>query len=292
MTKKKKEYIKKLRNKYRLVILNDNTFEEKWSFRLSRLNVFSFGGFFIISLIVIGALLMTFTSLREYIPGFPDGNMRRNIVLNAIKADSLQNELRIRDQYFKNLQLITQGKEPNNYFDSEDSIISDSSLELKDVNFSKSKYDSILRKQIEEEEFYNLSENNYVGNKSDNIRRLNFFVPLKGYVTNKFNSSEQHFGTDIVSKPNATVLATLSGTVIMSTWTLDAGYIIEIQHDHGLISVYKHNSQLLKKTGSIVKAGEPIAIIGNTGEYTTGPHLHFELWHKGKPVDAENFIVF
>ena len=243
-------------------------------------------------LIAIGVTLMTFTPLREYIPGYPDGNMRRNIVLNAIRADSLENEIRIRDQYFRNLQLITQGKEPNNYFNSEDSIITDSLFKLQDVNFSKSKYDSILRKQIEEEEFYNLSENNYVGNKSDNITRLNFFVPLKGYVTNKFNSSEQHFGTDIVAKPNATVMATLSGTVIMSTWTLDAGYIIEIQHDHGLISVYKHNSQLLKKTGSIVKAGEPIAIIGNTGEYTTGPHLHFELWHKGKPIDAENYIVF
>jgi hypothetical protein len=188
MVKKKKEYIKKLKNKYRLVLLNDSTFEEKRSIRLSRLNTFSFGGLFIILLIAIGAVLMIFTPLREYIPGYPDGNMRRNIVLNALKTDSLQNEIRIRDQYFQNLQLITQGKEPNNYLDSEDSIISDTSDELKDVNFSKSKYDSILRKQIEEAEVYNLSDN-YVENKSDNISRLNFFVPLKGYVTNKFNIS-------------------------------------------------------------------------------------------------------
>ena len=254
MDKKKKEYIKKLKSKYRLVLLNDSTFEETWSLRLSRLNVFSFGGFFIVLLIVIGAILMTFTPLREYIPGYPDGNMRRNIVLNAIKADSLQNELRIRDQYFQNLRLITQGKEPNNYLGLGDSIIKDTTFGLRDINFPKSKYDSILRKQIEEEESYNLSDN-FVDNSSENISKLNFFVPLKGYVTNKFNISEHHFGTDIVAKPNATVLATLSGTVIMSTWTLEAGYVIEIQHDNDLISVYKHNSQLLKKTGSVVKAG-------------------------------------
>lgn len=291
MSKKRKEYIKKLKNKYRLVLLNDSTFEETWFIRLSRLSVFSFGGIFVILLIVIGALLMMFTPLREYIPGYPDGTMRKNIVLNAIKADSLQNEIRIRDRYFRNLQLITQGKEPNNYLSVEDSIMKDTSFKLKDIDFSKSKYDSILRKQIEDEKNYNLS-NHFADNTSDDIRKLNFFVPLKGYVTNKFNIANHHFATDIVAKPNATVLATLQGTVIMATWTLDAGYVIEIQHDHNLISVYKHNSQILKKVGSIVKAGEPIAIVGNTGEYTTGPHLHFELWHKGKPIDAENYIVF
>ena len=124
------------------------------------------------------------------------------------------------------------------------------------------------------------------------LDKLHFFTPVRGMVTNSFNPSNNHFGTDIVAGPNEVVKATLAGTVIMATWTLETGYVIEIQHDNNLISVYKHNAELLQKVGLRVKAGDAIAIIGNSGELTTGPHLHFELWQNGVALNPENFIVF
>jgi murein DD-endopeptidase MepM/ murein hydrolase activator NlpD len=115
---------------------------------------------------------------------------------------------------------------------------------------------------------------------------------VNGIVTNSFKGSENHFGTDIVAGPNEVVKATLDGTIILSTWTIETGNVVQIQHDNDLISVYKHNAEILKNMGKRVKAGEPIAIIGNSGELTTGPHLHFELWYKGKPVNPEEYITF
>ena len=127
---------------------------------------------------------------------------------------------------------------------------------------------------------------------ADDFNSLHFFTPLKGLVTNHFNLSENHYGIDIVSKPDEVILAVLDGTVTLSAWTLETGYIIEIQHSANLISVYKHLSQRLKETGSKVRAGEAIAIIGNTGELSSGPHLHFELWRNGIPLNPESYIMF
>ncbi|MCK4662186.1 MAG: M23 family metallopeptidase [Bacteroidales bacterium] len=284
--KEKKKYIEKLKNKYRLVIFNDSTFAEVFSFRLSRLNVFAYFGIFIIIFIVTITILIAFTPLREYIPGYPDGNMRRNIIHNAIKVDSLENELRIRDQYLANLKNIIYGYKPKKHELQDDSVGN-----YKNIKFFKSKEDSLLRQQIDMEEQYNFSLFNDIKNNS-NISNLNFYTPLKGLITNKFNLSESHYGIDIVASANENVAAILSGTIIISTWTLKTGNIIQIQHKNDLISVYKHNSELLKPVGSKVEAGEIIAVIGNTGELTTGPHLHFELWHKGIPVNPENYISF
>ncbi len=276
----------RLRDKFRLIIYNDKTFEEVWYIRLTRLNMFALT-ISLFVLIVAGVFsLIAYTSIREMIPGYPDGNLRRTILMNAVRLDSLENEIRMRDQYFQNIRALVSGEEPENPVN-----LADTSVEISSVDFSKSLEDSILRMQIETEEQYNLSVLPQLSSPRD-LASIHFFAPVRGLITRSFNSGENHFGTDIGAEPNEVVKATLDGTVTMDGWTVETGYVIYIQHKNNLISVYKHNSVLLKKTGNIVNAGDAIAIIGNSGELTTGPHLHFELWHNGTPIDPQSYIVF
>lgn len=275
------------KHKYRLTLINDYTFKELWNIKLTKLDFLSLSGSFIILLIVLVTILISFTNLREFIPGYPDGNQRRNIVLNALLLDSLQRELDMRDRYFENMRRILSGEEPED-FESEQ----DTSINYKDLSFTKSLEDSLLRHQIEQEEQYNLAviEGEVNENRFSDIR---FFTPLKGMITSKFNVLENHYGTDIVGVPGAIIHATLEGTVILSSWTLDTGYVLQIQHENNLISVYKHNAGLLKKVGAHVELGESIAILGDSGElYTSGPHLHFELWSNGEAIDPEKHVIF
>lgn len=283
---KKKRIINKLRNKYRLSIYNDDTFEEVWFLRLSRLNVFSIVGTSVLLFTIAIIVLIAFTPIREFIPGYPDGNMRRNIITNVYKLDSLEHELEIRDRYFESINTIIRGGTPVSYESSQDTIV-----KYEEIKFDKSEHDSLLRQQIEEEELFNLSILANTSNKTD-FSSIHFYSPVKGLVTNPFNPIENHFGTDIVTASNKVVVATLDGTVTIANWTLETGYVIQIQHDNNLLSVYKHNSELLKKIGNHVTAGEAIAIIGNSGELTSGPHLHFELWHNGTPIDPEDYVAF
>jgi len=277
------------KHRFRITIYNDHTFEEIWQTRLTKLGTFTLIGAVIISLIVLTATLIAFTNLREFIPGYPDGNMRRNIIMTAYRLDSLENELHIRDQYFSNINAIISGKEPVDF-----QSLQDTSKSYENISFNKSAEDSLLRIQIEQEEQYNLSTSEYdENNKGSQIIKQHFFAPLKGVVSNKFNPVNNHFGTDIVAESNTIVSAVLDGTVIMAGWTLETGYVIEIQHVNNIISIYKHNAELLKDIGTVVSAGETISIIGNSGElYTSGPHLHFELWHNGIPIDPEQYIIF
>lgn len=282
----KRTLSKKIRDKYRLVIYNDNTFEEVLQFRLSRLNLFVLIGFATLILIIGITLLIAFTPIREFIPGYPSGEEQRNMIQNALKLDSLQQEIALKDQYLTNINNILQENIP-----SDKSLKNAPPSNSKAVDFTPSKSDSILRHQIEKEEKYNIS---LLGdqNEQQHLYSIHFFKPLNGVVTNAFNFSNNHFGTDIVANSNEVVKATLDGVVTMSTWTLETGFIIQIQHDNDLISIYKHNANLLKQTGDHVKAGEAIAIVGNSGELSTGPHLHFELWYKGKPLNVEDYISF
>ncbi len=275
------------RHKYRLTLINDYTFKEVWKIKLTKLDFLSLSGSFIILLIVLVTILISFTNLREFIPGYPDGNQRRNIVLNAMLLDSLQKELEMRDRYFENMRRIVSGEEP---VESENE--QDTSINYKDLSFEKSLEDSLLRHQIEQEEQYNLAVIEVEANESS-IPDLRFFTPLKGMITSKFNVLDNHYGTDIVGIPGAIIHATLSGTVILASWTLDTGYVLQIQHENNLVSVYKHNAGLLKDVGTHVEVGESIAILGDSGElYTSGPHLHFELWLNGTPIDPEKHVVF
>jgi len=288
MAKERKEsnkVITKLRNKYRLVILNDDTFEEKLSFKLSRLNVFVVSGLSGILLIVGTTLLIAFTPLREYIPGYSSTKLKRDALRLASVTDSIESQLAYNSRYLQNIQGVISGRAP---IDFSDSLVVDS-INQSDLEFSPSEEDSVLRKLVEEEERFNIPVENENRLK---LQSLNFFSPIKGLVTNTFNPEEDHLGVDVVAKENEVIKASQDGRVIFSEWTAETGYVLIIQHAEKFISVYKHNSALLKSQGEEVTAGEPIAFIGNSGELSSGPHLHFELWFNGYPVDPQEYILF
>jgi len=268
------------------VILNDDTFEEKLSFRLSRLNVYTVFGVGSLFLIALVTVLIAFTPLREFIPGYTDVNLRKTGIENTIKIDSLENILRQKEQYLQNINRIIQG-EPLVY---NDTVVIDSNLNYKNIVNEKIPEDSLLRVMIETEEKYNLFKT--AGRTPSSISSLIFFNPIKGIVTEQFNAKKQHFGIDLVAPKNEVIKATLDGTVIFAEWTSETGYVIQLQHANNLISIYKHNSVLHKKQGDKVKAGDVIAIVGNTGELSSGPHLHFELWYNGIPLNPEEYILF
>lgn len=276
------------RDKYRLTISNDTTFEEVWRIRLTRYNAFLLFTFLILFIIGTTTLLIAYTNLREFIPGYPDVTMRRNILASAIRLDSLERELDLRDKYFYNLNAIISGKEPVDLY----SVI-DTTRNYNKIDFRSSPEDSVLRLQVEKEDRYNLPAPQMPAETEQNLAGLHFFPPVKGIVSGKFDPRSRHFGTDLVTKPRSPVSAALDGTVIFTGWTMETGYVIEVQHSNNIVSVYKHNASLLKETGDLVRTGETIAIVGDSGEmYTSGPHLHFEIWYKGRPLDPEKHIIF
>ncbi|MBS4012722.1 MAG: M23 family metallopeptidase [Bacteroidetes bacterium] len=286
-TKKERKFFNKLHDKYRLVVMNDNTFEEKISFRLTRFNVFLFFGTLAIFLIVATIYIVAFTPLREYIPGYADFNTRQVLRELNLRADTIEAELIRKDLYILNLQNIISGREIVDVFPD---TVPQSSEPVKEL--PKSKEDSILRKEIESESNYSYWVDTDSFKTYSDIYQFFFFPPVKGLVTNYFNPAENHFGVDIVADQKEAIKATLDGTVIFASWTIETGYTIGIQHPNNLISVYKHNSALLKHIGNYVKAGEVIAIIGESGYLSTGTHLHFELWYHGNPVNPLDYIVF
>jgi len=269
-----------------MVLLNEDTFEEVGNMRLTRLNLIALVGIVLILLVSITYILIAFTNIRELIPGYPDAAMRQHIRTNAMKLDSLEHEQSVRDQYFDNLNRIISGDMPELYLNDTSGMV-----DSRDINFMRSTNDSILRQQVEAEEQFRLSALDD-GQESKQLHDMHFFTPVKGIITGSFSPADGHFGVDLVAEPDEVVKATLDGTVTTSTWTLETGYVIQIQHDHNIISAYKHNASLFKTVGEKVAAGDAIAIVGNSGELTTGPHLHFELWHDGVPLDPADYIVF
>lgn len=287
---KKKKWAEKLRNKYKLVVLNDETYEERLSFRLSRLNVFVVSGVVAIFLIVLTIILIAFTPLREYIPGYTDVTLYDRINELEEKADSLEMQFRQKSLYVYNLKRILEGQDTVAVIPEQ--VVAGTNYE--DIRITPSKQDSILRADFEYQSMYNLYFSRDKGSNGNipSIQTFNFFTPLNGIVSNEFNPVENHFGIDIVAKDDEAVKATLDGIVIFADWTLETGYVICLQHKNNIISIYKHNSTLLKEQGGFVKAGEPISIVGESGELTTGPHLHFEIWFNGVPVDPGNLMIF
>ena len=282
--KKKKSFFEKLKYQYRLIIYNDSTFQSVWNMKLSRLKVFTVTSLTSAGLVILVILLIATTGLREYIPGYPKAEYRQMLVENALKVDSLELELKKRDVFFKGIQTIISGGVP------EDNLVMDSTIGVSEINFNEYNHDSVFQDKLLAEQLSLSMEDNETQKTSMN--QMHFFVPVKGIITDHFNTTSDHFGVDLVSDPNARISSVLDGTVIFSGWTLETGYTIYIQHESDLISVYKHNTELLKKTGDKVKAGEAIAIIGNSGELSTGPHLHFELWYNGNPINPEQYIDF
>jgi len=288
--RKKTPWYYKLRNKYRLVISNEETYEEEFSFRISRLNAFVTIGTVAIILIVLTTFLIAFTPLREYIPGYTDVTLRKRVVDMQRITDSLKVDFRQKSIYIENIKNIIDG---NVIYDDSTGLVVEND-NYQNIHYKRSTEDSLLRKSYEDETSYDLyyNEAEKLSTSAYQRKSYNFFNPLKGIITNEFDLASQHYGIDIVAKQNEAVKATLDGTVIFSGWTVETGYVISIQHKGKFISSYKHNSVLLKQQGNIVKAGEPIAIVGESGELSTGPHLHFELWYDGTPVNPRDYIAF
>ncbi len=284
---KREDISRKLKNQYQFTIHNTDNLETVWSGRITKLDVLMYASAFAFVIAIIVGLLFVFTPLNYLLPVQQSSKLSRQLVNNVYELDSLKHKIKVRDRYFANIQNIMHGRQLENYETIIDTTIKQSKLE-----FTRSKQDSILRKQIETVEKQNLNDVSKTTSGNSTLKNLHFFKPVKGIVTNKFDVKGKHPAVDIVSELNEPVLATLEGTVIIATWSLNTGYIIQVQHPNNLVSVYKHNSSLLKETGDQVKAGEPIALVGNTGELSTGPHLHFELWHNGSPLNPEDYIAF
>ena len=287
--KKTNLWLEKLRTKYKLVLMHDKTFEVQTSLRLSLLNVIILFSTLLVLVGMIVYLAIVFTPLKNLVVGYSEVNTTRQITKNNRTTDSMLLSLKAYDIYFANLQKRLSGEI--------DTIVPLDSIEKKDYSNIKigeaSETDKMLRDQVSQEDLFNLSLADPREVTSDqNLESLHFFPPVKGSVTSEFSSREKHYGIDIVAPENTPVKACLSGVVIDSYWSLESGNVIILQHDHGLISFYKHNSQILKKTGNSVKAGDVIAVIGNTGEMSSGPHLHFELWHQKNPINPKDYINF
>lgn len=283
--KKEKKFARKLLHKYRLVVLNEDTFQERFAIKLTRLNVFVIVSLTTIGLVAATIFLIAFTPLREFIPGYSSTKLKRKATELSFRTDSLQRVISINEKYFSSIKRVLTGDVKTVEF-NKDSILNAASAETVQLKVKPTKQDSLLREKVDKEDKYNLFESA--------ISSSNFvlFPPVNGNISESYNLKEKHFAVDIIVAKNTPVKSTADGTVIFAEWTAETGYVVIIEHSNDLISVYKHNSSLTKEQGDVVKAGEVIAMAGSTGEFTTGPHLHFELWSKGYPINPTNFIDF
>lgn len=291
--KKEKKKLK-LNKKYVFMVSNEETMEPLVEFKVNLLRFSLITLATVLVLMVITAVVIIATPLKEYLPGYaPSSSLERQVYDLSRRADSIERELQRKDVYFNNLKLVIEG-----YDFSSDSIeqhdiyapllgINTDTIELR-----HSPQDSALRAEFEEANFYRLNPAETQLQAPRNNRTANFFTPLIGNVVEEFNPSDGHYGVDVVSTGSQLIKATLDGTVVYASWTLDYGYTIGIQHESSYLSNYKHNATLLKKEGDFVKAGEAIAILGASGELTHGPMLHFELWHNGTPMNPTEYINF
>jgi murein DD-endopeptidase MepM/ murein hydrolase activator NlpD len=240
-------------------------------------------------LVLVTVSAIVYTPLKEYIPGYADVNMRRNLMELELKSDSLEKTMLSNQHYLQNLRRIINGDLPaGEIYDT----LQKAAPNYDSINLDKhSNAEQQLRQDVEQQEKYSLQPGANIIRSKSSIRDFHFFQPLKGYVTQSFDATKQHYGVDIVAPLNEPIKATLDGIVVFAGFTSETGFVMAIQHSNNLISVYKHNSLLMKEEGDFVKAGDVIAIIGNTGELTSGPHLHFELWYNGLPLNPEDYII-
>ncbi|MCS6818844.1 MAG: M23 family metallopeptidase [Chitinophagales bacterium] len=278
-----------LRNKYRFVVLNDETFEEKFALTLTRRNVFIFLSTVAVTLVALTSAVIIYTPLKYFIPGFGDYNYRSQIIQLQFKTDSLEKALKDRELWLNNVSNVISGNidttipkaPPKKETISEKSLREPSDAEKE------------LRRIVEEEESFSLSYNaTAVNEELEEMKQLHFILPVNGYVTDDFNVSDGHYALDIVTAKDEPVKALYDGTVVSAHYSMEFGYTIVLQHKDNLVSIYKHLSKLLKKTGNFVKAGEVIGLIGNTGELSNGPHLHLEIWKNGKPVNPKLILPY
>jgi lipoprotein NlpD len=283
--KKSQSFWRRIRFKYKLSFFNEGTLEEVWSFRLSQLTAFTVMFAFALILVALTAFLIISTPIRNYLPGYLDVEVRKEIMLNALRSDSLQRVIDVHARYLDNVTGILTGSMPL------DSIRDIDSMGIINANYeiARGQTEEDFSKTFEEEEKYNLTSLNPLQAPSDVTF---FYKPVNGVISSHYDTDIRHYGVDLVAAPKESVLAIMDGTVIFTGYDSLYGNVIQVQHKNGFISIYKHNELLLRKMGDQVIAGEAIALLGNTGSLSTGPHLHFELWYKGNPVNPEEYISF
>ena len=283
--KQKKNSINKLIRSYKVVISSEDTFEERLSFSTNKFNVFLVLSLYSIILIAFTISVVFFTQIREMVPGYSSSDLLTQAIYLTKKTDSLENELELNNTFYKSIENVLSGK-------TEQIIYKDTlalSNEKDNIDFQAvltNAEDSILRKYVEEEDKFNLTKNELV------IENKMFVSPVKGQITQKFDPLNNHFALDILVDTGTPVKSILEGKVIFSEWSVDTGHVLIIDHGDDIISVYKHNSKVLKTQNNFVKAGEVIAYSGNQGTLSTGPHLHFELWKNGTPINPEPLFNF
>jgi len=284
MDKRKRDKIKeKITFKYRFVVLNEDTFEERFSFKLNRLNAFVYGCIFSILLIGLTILLITLTPLKEYIQGYSSTELKKETTALSYKVDSLNQALSVNDLYIENIQQVLKGEIKRVTF-NKDSVLRQ--FRIDEIDFAPSAVDSMFRVEVEQMDRFSVFE------QAEKNTDIVFSSPIKGQITQQYDDQEKHFAVDIAVDEGTPVKAVADGTVIFNGFTADTGYVILIDHGQGFTSIYKHNASIYKEQGELVKTGEVIAGAGSTGSFSTASHLHFELWNDGYPVNPTNYINF
>lgn len=277
-------WLQNLLNRYRMIVINETTFNEELSFRFSRLNILSIIILLLVFIFTGTFFLVSYTPIKEFIPGYTSTKVRKEAIRNTFLLDSLVTKFQKQDQFIKSIKSALSGKN-----ESDEGLLKEinkNNLESFNREFNRVKADSLLRLEVMQEDKYNLMPN------SKNNVKFMLFSPASGLISEPFNSEIKHFAVDVALAKDTPIKSVAVGTVVLAEWTSDTGYVVVIKHNHGLLSVYKHNSTIEKSQGDIVQAGEVIAFAGNSGELSTGYHLHFELWIDGYPVDPTNFIDF
>lgn len=283
--KQNNSFIRRLINSYKIVVSNEETFEERLSFRTNKINVFFVLFLYSILLIAFTISIVFFTQLREMVPGYSSTDLLNQAIYLTKKTDSLENELELNNKFYKSIESVLSGRADEIIY--KDTLVLDNNLEDSEQQavFPNSE-DSILRRYVENEDKFNLTKNELV------IENKMFVSPIKGEITQQFDPSNNHFALDLSADVGTPVKAVLDGKIIFSEWSVDTGYVLIVDHGDNIISVYKHNSKSLKEQNIFVKAGEVIAYSGNQGALSTGPHLHFELWKNGTPINPEPLFNF
>lgn len=288
-----RDWFNRAQEKKRIIILDVDNYEEKRSYTTSKFNVFIILSFFTILLGVLTFALISYSSLKNLIPGYPNPTQQQEIKNKSIIIDQKLTELLSKTEkeksYINNVMQILNGSIPINEKDTSwKKIKPNANSNTNEISSSEKS----MREKVQNREKFDIDVIPGGALKSEVLPELLLFPPIKGEITNKMNISSGHFGVDIIAPKNEAVSSILNGTIIYHNWSPTDGHVVHIQHKKNLISIYKHNSEILKEIGDFVESGEPIAIVGNSGEHSTGPHLHFELWHNGYPLDPEIFINF
>ena len=276
---------KKAQQKYKVVVSNDETFQEIISLKTNNFQIFLFAFLYTIAVVIISIIIIFFTQLREYVPGYPSTDLLVTAAKVTLKADSLERELALNAQFFNAIESVLKGDSNEIAQRLQQDTLIQNDLKASQI-VATIPQDSVLRAYVDNQDKFNLTRNQLL------IDSKRYYLPVKGIVTDGFDVERNHFAIDVSVDIGTPVKAILAGTVLFSEWSVETGHVILLDHGESLISVYKHNSKTLKSQNDTVQAGEVIAFSGEEGTLSSGPHLHFEIWKNGLPIDPETILSF